>query len=71
MRICVFGAASPTIDPEYMEKVEALGAEMVARGHSLVFGGGENGLMGAVARGVKKSGGYVLGVIPNFSAMKT
>ena len=66
MRICVFGAASPTIDPQYMEKVEALGAEMVARGHSLVFGGGENGLMGAVARGVKKSGGYVLGVIPEF-----
>ena len=66
MRICVFGAASPTIDPEYMEKVEALGEQMASRGHSLVFGGGENGLMGAVARGVEKSGGYILGVIPEF-----
>ena len=47
MRICVYGAASPTIDPEYMELVEQMGKEMVSRGHSLVFGGGGNGLMGA------------------------
>ncbi len=44
MRICVYGAASPTIDPEYIEKVEQMGNEMAARGHSLVFGGGGNGL---------------------------
>lgn len=66
MRICVFGAASPTIDPEYMEKVEALGKEMATRGHSLVFGGGGHGLMGAAAKGVKSGGGYILGVIPEF-----
>ena len=66
MRICVFGAASPTIDPEYIEKVEALGREMAKRGHSLVFGAGANGLMGAAARGVHQGGGRVLGVIPKF-----
>ena len=66
MRICVFGAASPTIDPEYIQKVELLGEEMAKRGHSLVFGAGGNGLMGAAARGVHKGGGYVLGVIPKF-----
>lgn len=66
MRICVYGAASPTIDPEYMEKVEALGKLMAERGHSLVFGGGGNGLMGAAARGVRAGGGYILGVIPKF-----
>lgn len=66
MRICVFGAASPTIDKEYIEKVEKLGEEMAKRGHSLVFGGGGNGLMGAAARGVHKGGGHVLGVIPKF-----
>ena len=66
MRICVYGAASPTIDPEYMEKVEQMGKDMVARGHSLVFGGGGNGLMGAAARGVRASGGHILGVIPKF-----
>ena len=66
MRICVFGAASPTIDREYIEKVEALGREMAKRGHSLVFGGGGNGLMGAAARGVRDGGGHILGVIPKF-----
>ena len=66
MRICVFGAASPTIDKKYIDRVEELGAEMARRGHSLVFGGGAKGLMGAVARGVKSQGGYVLGVVPRF-----
>ena len=66
MRICVYGAASPTIDPVYMEKVETLGKRMAERGHSLVFGGGGNGLMGAAARGVRAGGGYIFGVIPKF-----
>lgn len=66
MKICVYGAASPTIDNEYILKTEIMGAEMAKRGHSLVFGGGGNGLMGAAARGVKSQGGYILGVIPRF-----
>ncbi len=66
MRICVYGAASPTIDPAYIESVEIMGKEMAARGHSLVFGGGGNGLMGAAARGVRAAGGYIVGVIPKF-----
>ncbi len=66
MKICVFGAASPKIDNVYIEKVEELGREMVKRGHSLVFGGGANGLMGAAARGVLMEGGYIEGVIPSF-----
>ncbi len=66
MRICVYGAASPTIDPEYIRQTEIMGEEMAKRGHSLVFGGGANGLMGAAARGVKKGGGSILGVIPKF-----
>ena len=66
MKICVYGAASPTIDPEYMTLVEQMGKEMVNRGHSLVFGGGGNGLMGAAARGVRSAGGHILGVIPKF-----
>lgn len=66
MRICVYGAASPIIDPEYIRLVEIMGEKMAKRGHSLVFGGGGNGLMGAAARGVKKGGGHILGVIPKF-----
>lgn len=66
MRICVYGAASPTIDKEYIEKVEIMGKIMADKGHSLTFGGGGNGLMGAAARGVKTGGGYILGVVPKF-----
>ena len=66
MRICVYGAASPTIDNDYIEKVEKMGEIMVRRGHSLVFGGGGNGLMGAAARGVKRANGHSMGVIPKF-----
>ncbi len=66
MRLCVYGAASPTIDKDYIEKVEKMGEIMVERGHSLVFGGGGNGLMGAAARGVKRANGYIIGVIPKF-----
>lgn len=66
MRICVYGAASPTIDPAFITAVEEMGKELVKRGHSLVFGGGGNGLMGAAARGVKEAGGHILGVIPKF-----
>ena len=66
MRICVYGAASPTIDPHYIEEGERLGREMIKRGHSLVFGGGGNGMMGAAARGAKQENGYILGVVPKF-----
>ncbi len=68
MRICVYGAASPTIDPRYIEAVEQMGKIMAARGHSLVFGAGGNGLMGAAARGFKAGGGKIVGVIPRFFA---
>ena len=66
MKICVYGAASSAIDKEFITKVEEMGKKMVQRGHSLVFGGGGNGLMGAAARGVREAGGYILGVIPKF-----
>lgn len=68
MRICLYGAASPTIDPAYIRATEEFGREMVRRGHSLVFGGGGHGLMGAAARGVHEAGGHILGVIPRFFA---
>ena len=66
MKICVFGAASYKIADHYIEAVENLGEIMAKRGHSLVFGAGGSGLMGAAARGVKRGGGEIYGVIPTF-----
>ena len=66
MKICIFGASSATIDKSYIEAVENLAEKMARRGHSLVFGAGATGVMGAAARGVKRGGGYIQGVIPEF-----
>ena len=66
MNICVFGAASDQISTDYIQKVELLGEEMAKRGHSLIFGAGGGGLMGAVARGMHRAGGSITGIIPEF-----
>ncbi len=66
MRICVYGAASDEINRSYLEAGESLGREMAQRGHSLVFGGGAKGMMGAVARGVFAKNGYLKGIVPEF-----
>jgi len=66
MKICVYGAASSLIDKSFIEAGEELGRKMVDRGHSLVFGGGKNGMMGAVARGVYQNNGHILGIAPKF-----
>lgn len=66
MKICVFGASSNDIDPKYIEAGEILGRSMASKGHSLVFGGGATGLMGAVVRGITEGGGHSTGVAPTF-----
>ena len=66
MKLCLYGASSNLIDKKYIEATEKLGEEMAKRGHTLVFGGGANGLMGAAARGVTKVGGEIIGISPKF-----
>ncbi len=66
MNICVYGAASKKIEQKFLDATEQLGYELGKRGHNLVYGAGATGVMGAVARGVKKGGGKVTGVIPSF-----
>ena len=66
MNICVYGASSKTIDKSYLEAGEKLGRLMAERGHTLVFGGGQGGLMGAVARGMTAGKGYIIGISPRY-----
>lgn len=66
MNICVFGASSNDIDNKYIKAGEELGRKMAERGHGLVFGGGQTGLMGAVIRGVNEKGGFSIGIAPRF-----
>ncbi|MFT3780443.1 MAG: TIGR00730 family Rossman fold protein [Nibricoccus sp.] len=68
--LCVYCASSDRLDPKYSEAATQLGREMARRGWGLVYGGGKVGLMGAVAKAVKTSGGRVVGVIPHFMRAK-
>lgn len=66
MNICIYGASSTTLEPVYYEQAEKLGTLMAKAGHTLVFGGGREGLMGAAARGVHADGGEIIGIAPRF-----
>jgi cytokinin riboside 5'-monophosphate phosphoribohydrolase len=64
--LCVYCSSSRDLAAEYHVAAEAIGRRMVGRGWGLVYGGGQIGLMGSLARGVKAAGGHVVGVIPEF-----
>lgn len=66
MKICVYGASSNLIDKSFKDASEELGYKMAKRGHSLVFGAGDEGVMGASARGAEKAGGEIIGIAPAF-----
>ena len=66
MKICMYGASSPDLEQIYFDKASELGKKMALRGHSLVFGGGDQGLMGACVRGLEAEGGKAIGVAPRF-----
>ena len=66
MNVCLYGASSNAIAAHYLEKTEELGELLAAKGHTLVYGGGGAGLMGAAARGMKRCNGRVIGVVPSF-----
>jgi len=64
--ICVYCASSSAVNDDFFEVAREMGESIARRGYSLVYGGGDVGLMGAVARSVHKHGGRVIGVIPEF-----
>ena len=63
-RICVFCGSNAGTRPQYRKCAEELGAEFARRNIGLVYGGGNVGLMGAIADAVLESGGEAIGVIP-------
>ena len=66
MNICIFGASSARLEEAYFQAAEAMGKRIAEAGHTIVFGGGKDGLMGACARGAKTAGGRVVGIAPRF-----
>lgn len=62
--ICVYCGSNSGSRPAYTELARRLGEKIAADGLTLVFGGGNVGLMGALADGALTHGGQVVGVIP-------
>ena len=64
--VCVYCGSSSGSDPRFAAAAEALGAALAREGLQLVYGGGNSGLMGIVARATLAHGGMVCGIIPEF-----
>lgn len=64
--VCVYCASSTSIPEKYTKVAEELAEELVKEGYGVVYGGGEVGLMGALANKVLSLNGAIKGVIPHF-----
>lgn len=64
--ISVFCASSFKVDRKYLDAAKKLGKLIVEAEHTLVYGGGSVGLMGAIADEVIDQRGEIIGVIPEF-----
>ena len=62
--LCVYCGSSPGLRGAYLESAAAFGQLLATEGITLVYGGGNVGLMGALADAALQAGGKVIGVIP-------
>lgn len=62
--LCVFCGSSTGNDPAFCQAAQALGDALVHQQITLVYGGGNIGLMGVIADRVMQGGGRAIGVIP-------
>ena len=64
LSVCVFCGSRPGKDPAYVEAARELGQTLGDRGWRLVYGAGDVGIMGEVARAAQTAGAETFGVIP-------
>ncbi len=69
-RICVFCGSSEGKNSIYKGAAIKLGQLLSEKGLTLIYGGGNIGLMGEIAQSVIESGGSAIGVIPQFLVEK-
>ncbi len=62
--VCVFCGAQNAVPEDHLELARNLGKEMASRELALVYGGGDCGLMGAVANSMLEEKAWVTGVFP-------
>ena len=64
LSLCVFCGSASGLPEVHLQAARELGREIARRGHRLVFGGSDVGLMRELARSVHRHGGRVFGAIP-------
>jgi uncharacterized protein (TIGR00730 family) len=69
-RLCIFCGSSSGHDPDLATLAHDAARAVVAAGFGVVYGGGNVGLMGAVADGAIAAGGEIIGVIPRALATR-
>ena len=62
--VCVYCGSRNGIQPEYADVARQVGTWIGQHNGQLVYGGGNNGLMGLVAQATADAGGRVVGIIP-------
>ncbi len=62
MNICVFCSSASDLAECYVNAAKELGEAIGKRGHTLVFGGYDMGLMGEAAKAALAAGGKVIGI---------
>ncbi len=62
--VCVFCGSRPGNDPAFVIAAQQTGRMLATRDWRLVYGAGDVGLMGEVARAAQAAGGRTFGVIP-------
>ena len=62
--VCVYCGSRDGADPAFASAAEQLGALLAEMGWRLVYGAGDVGLMGRVARSAQAGGAETFGVIP-------
>ncbi len=68
--ICVYCGSRPGQDQRWAEAAQEVGQWIGRHQGQLVYGGGNNGLMGLVADATLQAGGRVVGVIPESLVIK-
>jgi len=69
-KICVFGGSKSGKNSENIKSAKIVGQIIAENNFDIVFGGGENGIMGSVSETAIKYGSKTIGIIPNFLIKK-
>ena len=64
--VCVFCGSKSGNNIKYLKLANTLGKKLAERNFNVIYGGGNSGLMGALAEGVLAKNGFLISVIPKF-----